>query len=308
MNPGGRGSWRVRGWCAGAISAAALAQTVSAGVIIQGRIDHPNLTGIGGLAFDGHRNPIVLNQGDTELWRIDRHTGAVLQTYTMAAPAGRKALAWDESRNCFYTTQKLDDTEGLFIESLPQPYQYPFIGPVQRIARHPHEPFHAQDIEVNEKGQVFFIENDNGGELRQLNQLTVQGVIVTHFNGEIGKLAAMAICPDQDFLVATQRTPTKDSIVYKVDHETGEYKEVGPLGMGIHQRLVDFDYDPMSQRWWGVVKNVHTSSPTYDYVKLTGLGTDCGCGVPTSIPEPGAMGLTAAGIGMLALRRKRKRA
>jgi hypothetical protein len=277
----------------------------SASLQVLGEIDISGGDGVCGVAFDGHHNPILVIDGEHEVRRVNRSTGAVVRSYDVPGTDGRQGLAWDRFDGRFFVGQQVSGLGELFALYLPDSSGKPgkavaMTGPLGLIDD-------PADVEVSRKGDIWMVSNQDGGELSRLNKLTGQAVLEHGFDLKLGKLTSIALGPDDNVYVAAQRGHGHDARIFKFDPDTGKTTLVMDLGPTV-QRVVDIDYDPLSKRWWGVVNEPVNHQDQFEWVKFGGLPLPpSGPVTPPVVPEPSAAALTAAGVGMLAMRRRGRR-
>jgi hypothetical protein len=254
--------------------------------------DPSRTVGISGITFDGSENPLVIDRTSWRMSRLNVSNGNVIQsTIPSPRPSGTtRSLVYDPPGNRYFTeqNQRLASINPATNSAATLSSSWPL--------------FNFQGMAINPlDNRVWLATDNNGGELWEVNKTTGAVTLrkslgVFHRSG--GGISALAIGPTGDFFVAGSLNANVNDSIYKVDPVSGAVTFVTSLDFSSNMDFVtDFDYSPVSGRWYAV-KEVRSTNPRqYHYLEITGL----------PLPEPCAAGVAALAALTLALERRPRR-
>ena len=291
--PGAKGFARAL-----ALGVAVLASfsTLQAGTVDHGRITVPDLHEIGGIAFDNDpaHNPLVANDRDGLMWRLNVNDASVLQNYVITnGPIVAHGLEYAGSGTYY---QVADQPNRLYTTNVPA-------GTTTAAPNDFGTNHNFYDLGLNPiDGKLYMLTSDIDVNLYEVNIATGNATLV-HAFGElgptVGAMSALAFGPDGTMFASSLSSTVFQDRIFRLDFATWNFIPVTTLGFSTPDFLTDFTYDASRDKWYGI-EEVRTTDPDRQWrlVEITGI---------TSIPEPGGIALLGvAGAGALMRWRSRR--
>jgi hypothetical protein len=245
-----------------------------------------------GLAFDDfdaqHRPLIARYYGD--FVRVSLTDASIVQTYVTPISNTTRGLAYAGGGN-FYQTR--DQPDRLFTVK-------PQAGTASPAPSDLGDVFNFLDLARDPTtGTLWMLTDEGTGRLYTVNPTTGVKTLAQTISPNVGQCVSLAIGSDGRFYVAnTGATELTETAIYEVDPATGNATLRTTTGYFGSNFLDDFDYEPVSGKWYGVIEQRMPVLGDYLLVEINGLPI---------VPEPASALLGLPALVMM-LRRSRKSA
>ena len=280
------------------VSVALVGSLASADVVRIGEIHPAASENVSGLTFDGGPNPLVLDGWGEVIWRLDISNGAIVETYPISgSPISTRALDFDSSSGTYYSSRATytGRTTSFSFANPTAGWEHslvtvdPFAGDLTTIGLLG-DWFNFLDFAIHPTtGQLWLVTDEDGGSLRTVDTVTGASTLVHSFHNEVVQEHSMSIGPDGSFYVNSHES------IFLIDPLSGDTLDTIDLGIFGFNYLADFEFDPITQRWYGIEVDQDADPRRFYLVEITGL----------PIPEPASGVLLLMALAAMNFRRRR---
>jgi|GEM_PF-5005032 len=241
---------------------AALADSIEVG-----RINPPGINYCSGITFDGSVDPLTIDGFGDLMWRLDVTNAQVLSTHTLnGGRATTRGLEYDPTNGEYYTNRRRSGSNDELATVDPQSGAVNIIGLTGTG-------FNFLDQAVDPvTGKLWLITDINGGGLYSVNKTSGAGTLVRNYGGAMGQLSAMAVGHGGRLFVASINGKFYE--IY-ADDPGVDFVTITSLSGADHFR--DFEYSPITARWYGVEERRSASPREWHLREIIGLpgGVPC---------------------------------
>jgi hypothetical protein len=222
---------------------------------------------------------LVLDGWGEVIWRLDISDADIVETYPISGGQnGTRGLDFDSSSGTYYTSRMIytNRTTSFSLASPTAGWEDslatvdPFAGNLTTIG-----PlggfFNFLDFAIHPTTRQLWLVTDNdGGSLRTVDTVTGASTLVHSYNNDLVQLHSMSIGPDGSFYLNSHES------VFMIDPLSGGTLETFDLGIFGFNYLADFEFDPITQRWYGIEVDQFEGPRQFYLAEITGL----------PVPEP----------------------